>query len=117
MSIKTTGAEWKHFYKDPTFWPEGVWHEDEVITVNGEQVDEYDFSHEDVGDEDRMTIDGGYVAGLMGKAEPPSLEAYFKRWRKLQRTAFGAVDCPKDKVEAVKASIIAAGGKVTGLAP
>lgn len=34
MTVKTTGAEFKRFYNDTAFWPEGAWHEDEEIEVN-----------------------------------------------------------------------------------
>jgi hypothetical protein len=39
MATRTTGAEFKRFYKDRAFWPDGgIWHDDETVTVNGEEV-------------------------------------------------------------------------------
>lgn len=35
MAAKTTGREWKKFYADKEFWPEGVYHENEEVDVNG----------------------------------------------------------------------------------
>jgi hypothetical protein len=41
----------------------------------------------------------------------PTVEGHFKKWRKAHSTAFIAVECPKDKLDAVIAAIVAAGGK------
>lgn len=35
MSTNTTGAELKAFYADPSFWPEGAYHDDEEIVTDG----------------------------------------------------------------------------------
>jgi hypothetical protein len=39
-----------------------------------------------------------------------TFEAYLKKWRKQQNTVYLSVSVPKDKAEAVKAAIKAAGG-------
>ena len=48
-----------------------------------------------------------------------SFETYFKHWRRTQKAALAStnvtllsVTAPNDKLEAIKAAIIAAGGKV-----
>jgi len=69
MSVKMSGAEFKKFYEDDEFWPDGD--------------------------------------------EGPSLETYFRRWRKKQTTTFLTVECDHTKLEAVKAAIKAAGGKIS----
>jgi Ethanolamine utilization protein EutJ (predicted chaperonin) len=35
MSISTTGLVWRRFYDDATAWPDGAYHEDVVVAVNG----------------------------------------------------------------------------------
>ena len=39
MTIKMSGAEFNAFYSDPAMWPEGVYHDDQIITINGVIVD------------------------------------------------------------------------------
>lgn len=111
--IKTTGAEWKKFYSDPIFWPEGYWHEDEEITVNGASAVDNDIDLYSVDDAAMMTISGGIVCkDKIMDYSGPSLESYFNGWRKKQDTAFISVSCPKDKVELIKKAIMNAGGSV-----
>lgn len=114
MPVKTTGAEFKRFYNAPEFWPDAdgdVWHEDVVIRIDGvEHVDGIDV--ETLRDDARIEIEGGIVFGPMFKGNEPSLETYFKRWRKKQTTVVLLVECDAPKLNAVKAAIKAAGGRV-----
>lgn len=111
MATKTTGAELKAFYDDKNFWPEGTWHEDEEVTIDGASVpDDFDFYA--VSDVATLVIANGFVTNNDGD-DLGSFEGYFKKWRKQQSTAFLAVEVSHDKLEAVKAAIIAAGGKVS----
>lgn len=106
MTVKTTGAEFKRFYEDAEFWPEGAWHEDDVILANGEEVDIID----DIPETAAVAITGGVVFGLEGKK--PSLEAWFREWRKKQTTVSFVVECDVTKQADIIAMIISAGGKV-----
>ena len=106
MTVKTTGAEFKRFYNDSEFWPEGVWHEEEEILADGEETDILD----EISGNAVVSITGGIVFGIEGKE--PSLESWFRAWRKKQTTASFVVECEVvDKAEVI-AAIIAAGGKV-----
>lgn len=112
MTTKTTGAEFKRFYNDPKCWPQDkgdTWHEDEVVLSNGEPIEEYD----DIPDNAIVSVDGGIVFGPQWDGNEPSFETFFKRWRKQQDTVTIVVDAPKDKADAIKAAIKAAGGRVT----
>lgn len=108
MPVKTTGAEFKRFYDDPEFWPDGVYHEDDLTTADGEEVDDYTA----IADTAVVVIRDGSVSNPMLGGEVPSFEAYFKRWRKKQTSDTLIVECDKTKVDAVRAAIKAAGGKV-----
>lgn len=112
MATKTTGAEFKAFYSDKAWWPEGVWHEDEEITIEGEPPSGY-FDLSEVANDARMVLANGYVTND-NNDELGSFEGYFRKWRKKQTTTFLAVEVQNDKVEVVKAAVIAAGGKVNG---
>ena len=108
--IKTTGAEWKAFNADTTYWSEFCV-EDEIVTVNGSRVDEYSDYIDAIADADKVTVDGGFVADL-GSNKEYSLNTFFKRWRKQRTTEYLSVEVAKDKAEAVRDAIKAAGGKV-----
>lgn len=110
MTTKTTGAEWKRFYADKTFWPDGHWHDDEYITVNGEEPPE-DFDLGEVADNASLTIHAGCVFDTAGDSVA-SLEGHFKKWHKLQTTASVVVEFPKDKLDELKALVKTIGAKV-----
>ena len=112
MTVKATGAEWQKFYTDAAFWPEGAWHEDEEITIDGDPwPEDQDLAHPPaVG---KMTVSGGIVRLSEDALDGQSLEAYFRRWKKLQDTVFLGIEVHKDRAEAVRIAVVAAGGKVT----
>lgn len=114
MATKTTGAEFKRFYNDGAFWPKydgNTWHEDEILTVNG-VVQEEGVDTDALPDEAEVKIEGGIVFGPEWDGNEPSFEAYFKRWRKKQNTASFLVECDLSQLEAVKAAVKTAGGRV-----
>ena len=112
MATKTTGAEFKAFYSDPLWWPEGIWHEDEEVTICGlEPPDDFDLA--DVADAAILVISGGYVSDADSN-DLGSFEGYFRKWRKKQTTATFLVECDLAKVGYVKACVKTAGGKVKG---
>jgi hypothetical protein len=110
--IKTTGAEWKAFNNDEAYWGD-FYIDDEVVTVNGNPVDRYEFDAHKLNDADKLEIDGGWVADqAVGSEKEYSLDKFFKTWRKQQTTEFLSVEVPKENADAVRAAIVAAGGKV-----
>lgn len=108
--IKTTGAEYKRFYNDPTAWPDDSWYEDVELLVNGVELTP-ELGVVDIHDDAVINLSGGVVFGLPNGTET-SVEAHFKRWRKRQTTTTFLVECDMDKVDEVKAAVKAAGGKV-----
>ena len=110
MTVKTTGAEFKRFYFDDAYWPDGTWHEDEEIEVDGLPISE-DLAIEDVSDAASMKITGGMVM-VLADSSYPSVESYFKKWRKAQSTVSFVVECDKDKEGAVRSAVRAVGGRV-----
>ena len=106
--IKTNGAEFKRFYNDETAWPDGAWHEDEMLLVNG---DEWAQGITEIPDDAIVNLSGGAVFGLPSNAEP-SMELHFKNWRRRQTTTTILVECDLTKVDDVKAAVKAAGGRV-----
>jgi hypothetical protein len=107
--VKITGAEWKRFYTDDEAWPDGAWHDGEEITIDGLASDDVDLS--DVPDSAIIKLYGG-VMYMNDTEDGPSLEAYFKRWRKRQSTTVLIVEVANELADAVRDAIVAAGGKV-----
>ena len=114
MATKCTGAEIKRFFEDPDYWPEdgldSTYYDEAEILVNG--TPEEDFSHLDVAPNATVEVLSGYVVGRVVGPGEPDLATYLKRWLKAQKTKTLVVECPAEKLEAVKAAIKAAGGKV-----
>lgn len=108
--IKTTGAEFWRFYNDDKFWPDGAWHDDTLVKVNGEVIDDYE--PKNIPDNAQVLIDGGVIFMDEHGDENVAFESHFRKWRKAQDTESIVIECPKDKIDAVKAAIKAAGGKI-----
>jgi hypothetical protein len=111
MAVKTVGRAWKSFYSDPEFWPAGAWHDDEIVTIDGKQAD----SSTDIGrveDASKIVIVGGIVFVNEGAVDGPSLEAYFRQWRKKQNTVVLVVEVPREKEAALRAAVRGAGARV-----
>lgn len=111
MTVKMSGAEFKRFYNDPSLWPEDTWHEDAAIEVDGiDQPDGVDVDN--LSDTAKISITGGVLFGPQWEDEGPSLETYFKRWRKKQTTCVLIVECDQSDIEAVKLALKQAGARV-----
>ena len=109
MSVKTTGAVFKKFYDDPSVWLEGYYHDDTVIMVDGNPDDDTDLS--EVKDASVIVVHSGWIINAEGDAVV-DLGTALKRWLRKQGTVSLIVECDASQVEAVKAAIKAAGGKV-----
>lgn len=110
MAIKTTGAEFWRFYNDEKALPEGAWHEDTVVKVDGEVVEDY--TRELLADSALVVIDGGVIYMDELGDRSVAFESHFRKWRKAQDTVALDVECPTSVLEAVKTAIKSAGGKV-----
>jgi|JI9StandDraft_1071089.scaffolds.fasta_scaffold144705_1 hypothetical protein len=113
MTARTNGAEFKAYYNDKKAWPDGWYHEDATITVNGADIDgaDYDGGQDDldvVDDDAILTIAGGGVYKDDGHPLQISMETHFTRWRKSQKTERVVVEVDKARktefLEAIKRS-------------
>lgn len=114
MAVKVTGAEFKRFYNDDAWWPEadgGTWHEDVSFSVDGKEVSD-GFDPSAVADSAQVSFDGGAVLGNPVGGGTPTMDTYFKRWRKAQATRMLVIEVDVTKLDAVTAAVVAAGGKV-----
>lgn len=119
MATKTCGTELKAFYADRDYWVvspdsngDDAWYEGLVLEVNGlEQGDDFSIIS-DLQNGDMVTIVTGEVFANRENFPITSFEEFFNAWKELQRTVHLAVTVPKDKQEAVRAAILAAGGSI-----
>lgn len=110
MSVKMTGKEFKAFYDDPAVWGDNkATAPDSVISIDGVEVDDWDMTT--IADEAIVKVLSGYMEDAPAGV-PESFAGAARWWLKRQATATLVIECHKDKLEAVKAAIKAAGGKV-----
>lgn len=119
MSTITTGREFKAFFADSVFWPEGgdTYVDDMLLTVDG-----CAFTSEqdpmDLADAALVELTCGWVieipSDIAGGKSDMALDDYFQHWQKRQTTTTLAVECPLALREQVIAAIKQAGGTVQG---
>ena len=119
MALKRTGAEFNHLYNAPNI---GCRRNSPLPTTLGTMTSPSIYINgvyqldgieaEKLLDADEVKFEGGVVFGLVVDPREPSFVAYFKRWKKAQTTVIFAVECDRDKIDAVKQAIADAGGKV-----
>lgn len=110
--IKTNGKEFKAYYSDKQAWPDGAWHEDDGITVDGVPAYENDMDLTKVQDNAKITIEGGIVLKDDKATDGPTMESHFRAWRKRQTTVTLIVTVDKAQEAALRELIKQAGGKV-----
>lgn len=105
---RTTGLEWNRFYADKEVWKGDTYHDDTVLIVDGQQVDDF----ENIPVNATVKIEAGYVVvDGINSENTPSMESVFKAWSKRQNTCTLCVECSRDKRDAVVAAIKKAGGR------
>ena len=110
--VKMLGVEWKLFYSDESVWVGGAWHEEEQITVNGDDISP-DLDLSSVDDCDIITLSAGVFYHTEEVTEDAgSLESEFKKWRRKQTRVSMLIDVPKERVDELKIALSSFGGKV-----
>lgn len=109
--VKSNGLEWKRFYSDDKIWSDGIWHDDEVITIDGKNANDNVIDLDKISDSALVEISGG-VMFTKDDDDIGSLENNFKKWRKSQTTAFFMCEAPKGIVDKIKAAVVEHGGKI-----
>lgn len=111
MSVKMTGKQWKVFYADSEYWPEGRYHDDQIVHLNGKPSNLPVSDHLGIKDTDEVSVVYGDVMDK-GAVLVGDLVDYAQEWLdKVTKTQM-LIQCPDDKVEAVIKAVMAAGGEV-----
>lgn len=102
--MKVKGALWKQFYNDEEFWG-SRWHDDTLILFDGVEQEEYD----NPADDAVVDVQAGDVyfeaEGFQLADRDTSLEAFYRRWLKIQTTEVLIVTVEKSQAASVKAEI------------
>ncbi|WP_231365820.1 MULTISPECIES: hypothetical protein [unclassified Thioalkalivibrio] len=117
-SVRMSGAEFRAFYSDPDYWPDGVWHDDEVILLDGGEPLNLD-DLEALGANTAVEIQYGDVRrDTEGEVIAPviaSLPEYARMWRKRaqgETRVILQVAVSEKNREAVEEAVAKAGGSV-----
>lgn len=107
MSVKTTGAEFKEYYHDETYWVKDAWYDYHEVKVNGEYVEDIEA---DMPDDAQVVIESGVVyipvqseSGMEEKEV--SLITHFKTWRKQKTCTTLVITVAKEHLDTVMASV------------
>jgi hypothetical protein len=119
MAVTLTGKEFKAFYEDPQVWKDPSSYVDEMqIFVDGKIFDgqrddgQYVEGHvEDIHDHAQVKVEYGTFCAN-ADAEGEDVCTTIRRWKKAQTTRTLLVEVDVAKLDAFKAAIKAAGGKV-----
>lgn len=110
-TVKTTSAIWKLFYADKKAWPEGAYHDDTLLALNGKECPDMDL--ETLPLDATIEILSGYV--MLPDGGDVGLCEHFKNWESEQAglgLAVGSFRVSKAKLLAVRQAILAAGGEL-----
>lgn len=110
-NVKTTGAIWNLFYADKTSWPDGAYHDDTLLAINGKE--DPDVEIEKLPLDATVEIRCGYV--IFPDGTDADLAEHFKNWQAEQAgigVAIGSFRVNKANLHAVKTAILAAGGEL-----
>lgn len=111
MTLKTNGCEFKAYYSDPVNWPDGAWHDDILILVDGIEVSNgTDLTV--IKDTAKVEIHAGVVYSNENDHDPVSMETHFRRWRKRQEVRQVLVEIDPARLKELKVIIKSIGGKV-----
>jgi hypothetical protein len=105
MKVKLSGKQYKEFMKDNVFWPEGLWVEEDNLSVDDEPVREID--EDDLSDSAIITIEDGFLncddnASDKAKAwQFKSYQPFIKKWLQQQTNQTLVIDVPKEQYDEV----------------
>lgn len=110
-TVTTTGAIWNIFYVDKTAWPDGAYHDDTLLAINGKEDPECELL--------KLPLDAtveilcGFV--IFPDGTDSDLGEHFTKWQteqSCQGVAIGSFRVGKDNLQAVQKAIVAAGGEL-----
>ena len=101
MAVKTTGAEFKAFYKDEPYWNGDWFTDDTVVFIDGVE-DNGNIDYLELDDSCNIEIANGVV--FKGGYDNGTIDycKFFKDWRKLQTVEFLTVEIPKGTADKLK---------------
>lgn len=110
MSVTTTASEFQRFYADPVAWPEGRFHEEVELRVNGARTS--DVVPEDWPADAQVVIENGWVFDGEEWDGCGSLAEHFTKWANAQVTRIRMVQYEAHREAEVLAGLQALGVQI-----
>lgn len=110
-TVRTTGAIWNLFCADKAAWPEGAYHDDTLVAINGKESPDIDLETPPL--DATIEIRSGYI--VLPDGSDVDLCEHFEKWRSDkagQGVAMGSFRVSKANLAAVQQAILAAGGEL-----
>lgn len=108
MSVVMSGQEMKEYYDDTEAWPEGSYHDDTIILIDGKQTEAVDV--ETLSTTAVVEIRYGLV--FLPDGNDVDFVEHAQKWKDKRAGVYGQFYVPKDKLTAVVEAIKAAGGRI-----
>lgn len=100
--MKTNVAEFRRFYADNSYWPEGSWIDDWYIEVDGKEIDPDDI---DVASgTSTVTVQAQVYFDANDIENSVSLDTFFHHWKKLQTHTKVVLEIPVDSIDCLRQS-------------
>lgn len=98
MAVTLTAEQWQAFYADNNFWPEGRYHDDHIILLNGERSDIPTAEPESMKPADQVTVEYGSVMNR-GAVYFTDLVDYTQEWLDKQTKTQLVLQVPNEKLD------------------
>lgn len=108
-----TGAEFKQFYSDTSIWAEDTYVEDDVLAINGEDVDGAVFDPDALKDTDLVQVLSGYLV-MCPPGVPEDYVETVRHWKRSRATRTLVIEVPVELLDEVVRQVQAAGGRILG---
>lgn len=108
MGVVMSGSEFKAYYDDQEAWPDGSYHDDTVILIDGKATESVEADK--LAPDAVVEIQSGMV--FLPDGRDVDFVDHAEKWRAKQSGVYGQFYAPKDKLAAVLEAIKGAGGQV-----
>lgn len=112
--MKMSGADFRAFLdcKDPSIWPPGLYIEEELLRIDGDEIEELPESFDPASIIEIMGGSTAWESSADRERATPTLRTLARRWIKMQTTVNVVVSIPKKSMDQIASAVAKIGGKV-----
>lgn len=106
MSVKLRGADYKAFMHDESVWLHDYWFEGCGYKIDGVEVEDDDFSEDDIPDEAQVVVTGGCLY-QGGEVNSPFVdyERTLRAWLKARKVTTVVLEIANEHLDAYRATL------------